>query len=92
MVLNRAYLYRKNFPATVSGHVGFARLMLLLFGHRVLNREWQGVRGLLDGLRELQGGDLQSIVAGSGATPEARGCGGAARPAGNSEIETVQGG
>ena len=66
VVLNRAYLYRKNFPATVSGHVGFARLMLLLFGDRVLNREWQGVRGLLDGLRELQGGDLQSIVAGSG--------------------------
>ncbi len=53
VVINRTYLYRKNFGGTLRGRVGFAALIGVIFVHRILNREWQGVRGLIDGLREV---------------------------------------
>jgi glycosyltransferase involved in cell wall biosynthesis len=58
VVANRTYLFRKNFRPTVRAKLGFATLLAVLFGHRILNREWQGVRGLLDGLRDVWRGDL----------------------------------
>jgi len=58
VVANRTYLFRKNFQPTVRAKLGFATFIAVLFGHRILNREWQGVRGLLDGLRDVWRGDL----------------------------------
>ncbi len=52
LVINRTYLYRKNFAGTLRGKVGLAGLFALIFAHRIINREWQGVRGLVDGFRE----------------------------------------
>ncbi len=49
VVVNRAYLFRKNFPQTPLARVQFFLLVLALIGHRVANREWRGARGLLDG-------------------------------------------
>ncbi|CAN5518867.1 hypothetical protein BH20ACT19_BH20ACT19_08430 [soil metagenome] len=49
VVVNRAYLFRKNFRRTPLARAQFAGLVLVLVAHRVLNREWAGVRGLVDG-------------------------------------------
>ena len=49
VVVNRAYLFRKNFAATPLARAQFAGLVLVLVAHRALNREWSGVRGLLEG-------------------------------------------
>jgi GT2 family glycosyltransferase len=49
VVVNRAYLFRKNFRRTRAARLRFAGLVLLLIAHRVVNLEWQGVRGLLEG-------------------------------------------
>jgi GT2 family glycosyltransferase len=58
VIINRTYLYRKNFGGTLRGRIGFVALIGVIFAHRILNREWQGVRGLLDGLREVWRTDL----------------------------------
>jgi GT2 family glycosyltransferase len=50
-VVNRSYLFRKNFSPTLRKTAGLWGLIVLLCGHRVLNREWSGLRGLLDGIR-----------------------------------------
>jgi hypothetical protein len=50
-VVNRSYLFRKNFSPTVRTRAAFWGLVVLLCGHRVLNREWSGLRGLLEGIR-----------------------------------------
>jgi GT2 family glycosyltransferase len=50
LVLNRAYLLQKNFGDGVRARLGFAALIGMLCGHRILNGEWRGLRGLLDGL------------------------------------------
>jgi len=52
VVVNRAYLFRKNFPQTVLARTQFATLVGILVVHRVVNREWQGVRGLVEGAVE----------------------------------------
>jgi glycosyltransferase involved in cell wall biosynthesis len=49
VVINRAYLFRKNFEPTTLARAQFALLIALLVGHRLLNREWRGARGLLEG-------------------------------------------
>ncbi len=49
IVIVRAYLFRKNFRRTVATRVQFALLIGVLAAHRVLNREWAGAKGLLDG-------------------------------------------
>ena len=49
VVVNRAYLFRKNFPGTLLARAQFALLILLLIAHRVVNREWAGALGLIEG-------------------------------------------
>ena len=53
-VVNRTYLFRKNFPQTLRARVEFAALLALLCAHRVLNREWSGLRGLVEGMRHVR--------------------------------------
>jgi GT2 family glycosyltransferase len=48
---NRTYLFRKNFPQTRLARLQFRLFLLLLLGHRLLNRDWAGARGLLEGVR-----------------------------------------
>ena len=43
-----------NFPQTRRAKTRFAVLMAMLCVHRVLNREWSGLRGLLGGMREVR--------------------------------------
>jgi GT2 family glycosyltransferase len=49
----RWYLYRKNFRPSPVATMRFVGLILVLIAHRVVNREWSGARGLLEGLAEL---------------------------------------
>ena len=53
VVVNRTYLFRKNFPQTPLARLQFALLIVMLVAHRSLNREWSAVRGLLDGIAEV---------------------------------------
>ena len=50
IVLLRTYLFRKNFRRTLTSRAQFAYLIGVLLGHRVVNREWRGVLGLLEGI------------------------------------------
>jgi hypothetical protein len=52
LVVNRAYLFRKNFAPTPLARAQFALMFALLLAHRAVNREWDGARGLLQGARE----------------------------------------
>lgn len=52
--VNRAYLFRKNFPRTPLARTQFGMLMVILLAHRVANRNWAGAKGLLDGFREAR--------------------------------------
>jgi GT2 family glycosyltransferase len=49
VVVNRAYLFRKNFRRTPSARLGFAMLIGVLVAHRAVNGDRAGVRGLLEG-------------------------------------------
>jgi GT2 family glycosyltransferase len=49
VVVNRTYLFRKNFRRTPLARLQFGLLVVLLVGHRLVNREWGGARGLLEG-------------------------------------------
>jgi GT2 family glycosyltransferase len=49
LVMNRAYLFRKNFPRTPVARLQFAMLIVILVVHRLVNGEWAGVRGLIEG-------------------------------------------
>ena len=49
VVVNRAYLFRKNFPQTAIARLEFTGLVVMLIVHRLLNREWAGAIGLLEG-------------------------------------------
>jgi GT2 family glycosyltransferase len=53
-VVNRTYLFRKNQPQTLQARAGFTGLLLILCAHRVLNREWAGLRGLLEGMWQVR--------------------------------------
>ena len=46
---NRRYLFRKNFPQTPPARIGFALLALALVAHRAVNRDFRGLRGLIEG-------------------------------------------
>ena len=50
VVVHRHYLFRKNFTPNVAARLGFAWLVLLLLGHRLLNADVQGARGIVDGV------------------------------------------
>ena len=49
VVANRAYLFRKNFRQTLLARFQFGLLVALLVGHRLVNREWRGAQGVLEG-------------------------------------------
>jgi glycosyltransferase involved in cell wall biosynthesis len=49
VVVNRAYLFRKNFRRTPLARLQFAMLIGVLAVHRTVNGEWAGVRGLIEG-------------------------------------------
>jgi GT2 family glycosyltransferase len=53
-VVNKTYLFHKNFRVTRRTRLCFAGLLAMLFVHRVLNREWSGLLGLLDGLKQVR--------------------------------------
>ncbi len=52
VVVNRSYLFRKNFRQTPLARAQFALLVLALVAHRLANREFRGALGLLEGARE----------------------------------------
>ena len=49
VVRNRGYLFRKNFPQTVRARAEFGLLLGVLVMHRLVNREWRGALGLVEG-------------------------------------------
>jgi GT2 family glycosyltransferase len=53
VIVNRAYLFRKNFRQTPLARMQFAAFVLALVGHRLVNGEWQGARGLLEGAGQV---------------------------------------
>jgi glycosyltransferase involved in cell wall biosynthesis len=55
-VVNRTYLFRKNFAQTLRARARFTALLGMLCTHRVLNREWSGLLGLLDGMKQVRSG------------------------------------
>jgi glycosyltransferase involved in cell wall biosynthesis len=52
VVVNRAYLFRKNFPGTVGARAQFALFVGMLVAHRIANRQWRGAQGVLEGARD----------------------------------------
>ena len=52
VVMNRTYLFRKNFRRSLAARAQFALFIALLVIHRTMNREWAEVRGLLEGSLE----------------------------------------
>jgi GT2 family glycosyltransferase len=53
LVRSRAYLFRKNFRQTPLARAQFALLVLMLVAHRLVNREFRGALGLLEGARDV---------------------------------------
>jgi GT2 family glycosyltransferase len=49
LVVSRAYLFRKNFQPTARTRAQFGLLVTALVVHRLVNREWAGARGLIEG-------------------------------------------
>jgi glycosyltransferase involved in cell wall biosynthesis len=52
VVVNRAYLFRKNFPGTVPARAQFVLFVGMLVAHRIANRQWRGAQGVLEGARD----------------------------------------
>ncbi len=62
LVVNRVYLLQKNFGDGLRPKLGFAALLVVYCAHRVLNRDWEALRGLMDGIREvLRGAPAQPL-------------------------------
>ena len=59
-VRNRVYLFRKNFRRDASCAGPVRLLILLMLGQRLVNGEWAGARGLLEGVAESRGGCARS--------------------------------
>ena len=53
VVVNRAYLFRKNFKQTLRARAGFVVLVGGLLLHRLVNRDWRGAQGILEGARDV---------------------------------------
>jgi glycosyltransferase involved in cell wall biosynthesis len=49
VIRNRSYLFRKNFPQTARSRAEFGALVFVLIAHRLVNREWRGALGLVEG-------------------------------------------
>ncbi len=56
VVLNRTYLFRKNFHPRLSSRLRFATMVALLAVHRLLNRNVRGALGVVDGVRDVRKG------------------------------------
>jgi GT2 family glycosyltransferase len=54
VIVNRSYLFKKNFPQTPAARAQFVLFVAGLFIHRLINRDWAGLRGLIDGLNEAR--------------------------------------
>jgi GT2 family glycosyltransferase len=54
LVVNRSYLLRKNFGTHPRARLGFGAMVAVFCAHRIINREWAGLRGLLEGLVEVR--------------------------------------
>jgi GT2 family glycosyltransferase len=52
VVVNRSYLFRKNFETTALARAQFRLLVLMLLGHRFVNLDFSGARGVLEGAVE----------------------------------------
>jgi glycosyltransferase involved in cell wall biosynthesis len=52
-IVNRTYLFEKNFATNGLARATYVAFLLVIVGHRILNREWSGLRGLSDGLRHI---------------------------------------
>ena len=53
VVVNRHYLFHKNFSPRPLARLQFGMFIGMLVAHRLLNLEWAGARGLLDGVRAI---------------------------------------
>ena len=62
IVVNRSYLFHKNFNPTPLAHLQFGLLIAILLAHRVVNFNWGGALGLLEGVvaARAQRGRLQA--------------------------------
>ncbi|MEN3271373.1 MAG: hypothetical protein V7636_134 [Actinomycetota bacterium] len=56
VVTRRAYLIRKNFHPTTGTWIAFAGLVAVLVGHRLLNRDLEGARGVIEGAIDVARG------------------------------------
>jgi GT2 family glycosyltransferase len=54
VITNRSYLFRKNFPQTPLARMQFSLFLGVLVAHRIINREWRGALGLLEGTLALR--------------------------------------
>lgn len=61
VVQNRWYLFRKNFRQTPLARLQFALLLALFVVHRVVNREWRGALGVLEGVGRILRGRWASL-------------------------------
>lgn len=52
-IVNRTYLFEKNFAAGGLTRAAYVAFLAVIVVHRILNREWDGIRGLTDGLRHI---------------------------------------
>lgn len=50
VVVNRTYLFRKNFDPRLWTRLQFGLLIGMLLAHRLVNREWASARGIVDGI------------------------------------------
>jgi glycosyltransferase involved in cell wall biosynthesis len=64
-VVNHTYLFKKNYRQTWRAKAGFARHVAVLIAHRVLNREWSGLLGLFEGMRDARRTKGQPLPPGS---------------------------
>lgn len=53
LVVNRTYLFRKNFDQTPLARIEFFLFICLLLGHRLVNGDWASLRGLLEGVIDV---------------------------------------
>ncbi|MDQ3878911.1 MAG: glycosyltransferase [Actinomycetota bacterium] len=53
VVVNRSYLFKKNFPQTLLARIQFAALIGVLLCHRVINLDFRGALGIVDGALEI---------------------------------------
>lgn len=53
VVVNRTYLFRKNFEQTPLARLQFGLFIATLIGHRLVNGELEGARGLVEGIVDV---------------------------------------